>query len=286
VAFTGDLHYGKSRLFNAAVNHYPRLEALFMESTYGGAQDMQPSRAEAEERLYGIFREVLERGGKIIIPAFAVGRSQEVMLAIEEGMRLGKFPPVKVYLDGMIKEATAIHTTYPEYLNSERRNLIFKEGHNPFLAECFEQVDSAEKRERVITGEPCVIITTSGMLNGGPVMEYLRNLAADERNCLVFVGYQADGTLGRRIQKGWREIPIGNRETIVVNLDCITVDGFSGHSDRRQLMNFVSHMQPKPEKIFAIHGDENKTIDLASSIYKKLHIQTTSPMNLETYRLI
>ncbi len=286
VAFTGDLHYGKSRLFNAAVNHYPRLEALFMESTYGGAQDMQPSRAEAEERLYGIFREVLERGGKIIIPAFAVGRSQEVMLAIEEGMRLGKFPPVKVYLDGMIKEATAIHTTYPEYLNSELRNLIFKEGHNPFLAECFEQVDSAEKRERVITGEPCVIITTSGMLNGGPVMEYLRNLAADERNCLVFVGYQADGTLGRRIQKGWREIPIGNRETIVVNLDCITVDGFSGHSDRRQLMNFVSHMQPKPEKIFAIHGDENKTIDLASSIYKKLHIQTTSPMNLETYRLI
>jgi len=286
VAFTGDLHYGKSRLFNAAVNHYPRLEALFMESTYGGAQDMQPSRAEAEERLYGIFREVLERGGKIIIPAFAVGRSQEVMLAIEEGMRLGKFPPVKVYLDGMIKEATAIHTTYPEYLNSELRNLIFKEGHNPFLAECFEQVDSAENRERVITGEPCVIITTSGMLNGGPVMEYLRNLAADERNCLVFVGYQADGTLGRRIQKGWREIPIGNRETIVVNLDCITVDGFSGHSDRRQLMNFVSHMQPKPEKIFAIHGDENKTIDLASSIYKKLHIQTTSPMNLETYRLI
>ncbi len=286
VAFTGDLHYGKSRLFNAAVNHFPRLEALFMESTYGGAQDMQPSRAEAEERLYAIFRDVLGRGGKIIIPAFAVGRSQEVMLAIEEGMRLEKFPPVKVYLDGMIKEATAIHTTYPEYLNSDLRTLIFKEGHNPFLAECFEQVDSAEKRERVITGEPCIIITTSGMLNGGPVMEYLRNLAADERNCLVFVGYQADGTLGRRIQKGWREIPIGNRETIVVNLDCITVDGFSGHSDRRQLMNFVSHMQPKPEKIFAIHGDENKTIDLASSVYKKLHIQTTSPMNLETYRLI
>lgn len=286
VAFTGDLHYGKSRLFNPAVNHFPRLEALFMESTYGGAQDMQPSRADAEERLYGVFREVLGRGGKIIIPAFAVGRSQEVMLAIEEGMRLGKFPPVKVYLDGMIKEATAIHTTYPEYLNSELRNLIFKEGHNPFLAECFEQVDSTEKREKVITGEPCVIITTSGMLNGGPVMEYLRNLADDERNCLVFVGYQADGTLGRRIQKGWREIPIGNRETIVVNLDCITVDGFSGHSDRRQLMNFVSHMQPKPEKIFAVHGDENKTIDLASSIYKKLRIQTISPMNLETYRLI
>ncbi len=286
VAFTGDLHYGKSRLFNAATNHFPRLEAMFMESTYGGSQDMQPQRSEAEEKLYAIFNEVLGRGGKVIIPAFAVGRSQEVMLAIEEGIRYEKIPKTKIYLDGMIKEATAIHTTYPEYLNSDLRNLIFKEGHNPFLNDCFEQVDSQEKREKIITGEPCIIITTSGMLNGGPVMEYLRNLAADERNALVFVGYQADGTMGRRIQKGWREIPVGNRETIVINLDCITVDGFSGHADRRQLMNFVSHMQPKPEKIFTIHGDENKTIDLASSIYKRHHIQTLSPMNLETYRLV
>ena len=286
VAFTGDLHYGKSRLFNAAVNHFPRLEAMFIESTYGGAQDMQTPRVEAEEQLYSVFREVLGRGGKVIIPAFAVGRSQEVMLAIEEGLRYEKIPKAKVYLDGMIKEATAIHTTYPEYLNSDLRNLIFKEGLNPFLSEQFEQVDSPDKRAKVITGGPCIILTTSGMLNGGPVMEYLRNLAADERNALVFVGYQADGTLGRRIQKGWREIPIGNRETIVVNLECITVDGFSGHSDRRQLMNYISHMQPKPERIFTIHGDENKTIDLASSVYKKYHIQTSSPMNLETYRLI
>ncbi len=286
VAFSGDIHYGKSRLFNAATNHFPRLETLIMESTYGGSQDMQPMRADAEEKLYSVFNEVLSRGGKVIIPAFAVGRSQEVMLAIEEGIRYEKIPATKVYLDGMIKEATAIHTTYPEYLNSDLRNLIFKEGHNPFLNECFEQVDSPAKREKVITGEPCIIITTSGMLNGGPVMEYLRNLAADERNALVFVGYQADGTMGRRIQKGWREIPIGNRETIVINLDCITVDGFSGHSDRRQLMNFVQHMQPKPEKIFTVHGDENKTIDLASSIYKRNHIQTFSPMNLETYRLV
>lgn len=117
-------------------------------------------------------------------------------------------------------------------------------------------------------------------------MEYLGNLAADERNALVFVGYQADGTLGRRIQKGWREVPIGRKGTIVINLDIVTVDGFSGHSDRRQLMNYIGHIQPKPEKIFTIHGDENNTIDLASSIYKRYHIQTHSPMNLETYRMI
>jgi predicted metal-dependent RNase len=138
----------------------------------------------------------------------------------------------------------------------------------------------------VLNGGPCIIITTSGMLNGGPVMEYLAALGPDERNTLVFVGYQAEGTTGRRIQKGWREIPLGRRESIVVNLNVITIDGFSGHSDRRQLMNYVSRLQPKPEKIFTIHGDEKNTLDLASSIYKRFRIETRAPMNLETYRMV
>ncbi len=286
IAFTGDFNYSKSRLFNPATNQFPRLEALFMESTYGGSGDFQPARADAEENLYETVNTVISRGGKVIIPAFAVGRSQEVMLALEEGIRKEKIPRVKIYLDGMIREATAIHTTYPEYLNSELRTQIFKEGLNPFLADCFAPVDSPDLRERIMSGDPCVIITTSGMLNGGPIMEYLGNLASDERNALVFVGYQAEGTLGRRIQKGWREVPIGRRGTIAINLEIVTIDGFSGHSDRRQLVNFIGHIQPKPEKIFTIHGDENKTIDLASSLYKRYHIETHSPMNLETYRMV
>jgi len=286
IAFTGDFNYSKSRLFNPATNQFPRLEAIFMESTYGGSGDIQPARSEAEEKLYETISSVISRGGKVVIPAFAVGRSQEVMLAIEEGIRREKIPAVKIYIDGMIREATAIHTTYPEYLNSELRNQIFKEGLNPFLAECFVAVDSPDLREKVISGDPCVIITTSGMLNGGPVMEYLSGLALDERNALVFVGYQADGTMGRRIQKGWREIPVGRRGTIVINLEIVTIDGFSGHSDRRQLVNYIGHVQPKPEKIFTIHGDENNTIDLASSLYKRYHIETHSPMNLETYRMV
>ncbi|HOU79884.1 MAG TPA: beta-CASP ribonuclease aCPSF1, partial [Methanoregulaceae archaeon] len=286
VAFTGDFNYSKSRLFNPATNQFPRLEAIFMESTYGGSGDLQPARADAEEKLYETIGNVISRGGKVIIPAFAVGRSQEVMLALEEGIRREKIPAVRIYLDGMIREATAIHTTYPEYLNSELRNQIFKEGLNPFLAECFVPVDSSDLREKVINGDPCVIVTTSGMLNGGPVMEYLSGLASDERNALVFVGYQAEGTMGRRIQKGWREIPVGRKGTIVINLEIVTIDGFSGHSDRRQLINYIGHVQPKPEKIFTIHGDENNTIDLASSLYKRYHIETHSPMNLETYRMI
>ncbi|MDD1667761.1 MAG: beta-CASP ribonuclease aCPSF1 [Methanomicrobiales archaeon] len=286
IAFTGDFNYSKSRLFSPAQNQFPRLETVFMESTYGGANDFQPSRKEAEVKLYEVVNAILSRGGKVLIPAFAVGRSQEVMLALEEGMRLNRIPRVNVYLDGMIREATAIHTTYPEYLNADLRNQIFHDGMNPFLAPCFIQVDSPELREKVIGGDPSVIITTSGMLNGGPVMEYLKGLAPDARNALVFVGYQAEGTIGRRIQKGWREVPLGGRETIAINLEIDTVDGFSGHSDRRELVNYIAHLQPRPEKIFTIHGDENKTIDLAVSLHKRFHIETHSPLNLETYRMI
>ncbi|MDI6719475.1 MAG: beta-CASP ribonuclease aCPSF1 [Methanomicrobiales archaeon] len=286
VAFTGDFNYSKSRLFSPATTQFPRLEALFIESTYGGSNDIQPSRKEAEEKLYEEVNATLSRGGKVLIPAFSVGRSQEVMLALEEGIRLNKIPKIPIYLDGMIREATAIHTAYPEYLNPDLRNQIFREGMNPFLSDVFVQVDSPEIRERVIQGGACVIVTTSGMLNGGPVMEYLRGISSDQRNALIFVGYQAEGTIGRRIQKGWRELPLGGRETIAVNMEIVTIDGFSGHSDRRELMNYVGHVQPRPEKIFTIHGDENKTIDLASSIYKRYRIETHSPMNLETYRMI
>ena len=287
IAFTGDLYYAKSRLFNPAVSQFPRLEALVMESTYGGSEDFSPSRTEAEGHLCEVITETLSRGGKVLIPAFAVGRSQELMLAIEEGIRNKKIPACKVYLDGMIKEATAMHTAYPEYLNTDLRNQIFRDNYNPFLADCFEQVDTHDKRQAVIFSEdPCVIISTSGMLNGGPVIEYLTNLAESEKNTLIFVGYQAEGTYGRRIQKGWREIPIGKKGSIIINMDVQTVEGFSGHADRKQLMNYVQYVQPKPERIFTIHGEESKTIDLASSIYKKYHIQTVSPQNLETYRLI
>ena len=121
-----------------------------MESTYGGSKDFQPSRRDAETQLRRILQDTINRGGTILIPAFAVGRSQEVMLVLEETIRKGFIDEIPIFLDGMIWEATAIHTTYPEYLNSELRNLIFHKGMNPFLSNCFKQVDSVQKRENIL----------------------------------------------------------------------------------------------------------------------------------------
>lgn len=289
VAFTGDQKFERTRLFDPAVCNFPRLETLVTEATYGGTNSLQPSRKEAEVNLIRVVKDTIAKGGKVIIPAFSVGRSQEVMVVLEEAIRKKVIDEVPVCLDGMIYEATAIHTTYPEYLNNDLRDLIFHKGINPFLAQCFVQVESSKQRTEIIEGPPCVILATSGMLNGGPVLEYLKRLGPDEKNTLVIVGYQAEGTLGRRIQKGWKELPLsveGKTQTVKINLEVTTVDGFSGHSDRSQLMEYMRRIYPKPGRVLTNHGEEGNCLDLASSIYKKYRIPTMAPMNLETIRLI
>ncbi len=289
VAFTGDQKFERTRLFDPAVCNFPRLETLVTEATYGGTNSIQPSRKEAEVTLINVVKETISKGGKVIIPAFSVGRSQEVMVVLEEAIRKKVIDEVPVCLDGMIYEATAIHTTYPEYLNNDLRDLIFHKGINPFLSPCFVKVESPKQRTEIIEGPPCVILATSGMLNGGPVLEYLKRLGPDERNTLVIVGYQAEGTLGRRIQKGWKELPLsaeGKTQTVKINLEVTTVDGFSGHSDRQQLMEYMRRIYPKPGRVLTNHGEEGNCLDLASSIYKRYRIPTMAPMNLETVRLI
>ncbi len=289
VAFTGDTKFEKTWLFNPATNKFPRLETLVMESTYGGHNDMQPSRADASEQLGELIKEALSHQGKVLIPVFAVGRSQEVMLVIEELERTGRIPPVPVYLDGMIWEATAIHTAYPEYLNSTLRTEIFQKNENPFLSPIFHRVETSDMREEIChSPDSCIVLATSGMMSGGPVLEYFREWADDERNWLLFVGYQSENSLGRTIQRGRTEITLparGKQITVQIKMNRETVDGFSGHSDRHQLMKFISTMEPRPNRIIIGHGEDRKCTDLASSLYKKFNIQTVAPQNLETIRL-
>lgn len=289
IAFTGDIKYERTLLFNPAVNRFPRIESVVMESTYGARADIQPSRKEAIEALKEEILHTISKDGKVLIPVFAVGRSQEVMLVLERLIREGALPEVPVYLDGMIWEATAIHTAYPEFLNNTLRKMIFHQSDNPFLSEIFHRVDSVDRRIEIKESEEsCIVLATAGMLNGGPVMEYFKQWAPDEKNGIIFVGYQAEGTLGRKVQKGWEEIPmasVGPSGTVKIKMNVSTIDGFSGHSDRRQLLNYVHKMEPKPERVILCHGDDSKSIDLASTIYRRYGIETRVPFNLETIRL-
>lgn len=289
LVYTGDMKFDRTRLFSPAIHMFPRLETLVTDSTYGGAEDIQPFRADAERKFIQIVTETTKRGGKVVVPAFAVGRAQEIMVLLEDCRRKGMLDGIPVYLDGMIWEATAIHTAYPEYLSQELRELIFQADENPFLSELFKRVNGPDQRAQVIDGDPAVIVSTAGMMAGGPVLEYFKTLAPDPRNTLVFVGYQCEGSLGRRIQKGWREVPLRSEKGRVVeakvNMEIRTVEGFSGHSDRAQLLNYVRRVSPKPQRVICVHGDENNCIDLASALHKLFRVETRAPRNLETIRL-
>ncbi|MEM3593806.1 MAG: beta-CASP ribonuclease aCPSF1 [Candidatus Jordarchaeaceae archaeon] len=288
IAYTGDFKFSKTHLLEAANFTFPRLETIIVESTYGAPSDVMPSRKKAERELVEIINATLSKGGKVLIPVLAVGRAQELMLVLEEYIRKRILREIPVYVDGMISEATAIHTTHPEYLSKELRERIFHQGSNPFLAEFFQPVEGASSRPDIIEGDPCVIMATSGMLSGGPSVEYFQLMAPDPKNTLLFVSYQVEGTLGRRVQKGWREIPMktkdGKTEMVNVRMDIKTVDGFSGHSDRRQILDYLRKVTPKPERIIACHGENSKCINLASAAHKIFKVETRAPQNLETIR--
>ena len=288
MAYTGDFKYARTRLLEPASANFPRLETLIMESTYGGQNDIMPPRNRTEDQLAAIIRETISRRGRVLLPVLAVGRAQELMIVLEELVRRRVIDEVPIYVDGMTSEATAIHTTHPELLAQDLRERIFHQGRNPFLAEYFVKVESGVARPEIATGEPCIIIAASGMLTGGPSVEYFRLMANDEKNCMIFVSYQVEGTLGRRVQKGWHEIPLplrdGRSEVVKVNMRVETVEGFSGHSDRKQLLAFVRQVTPRPERIILCHGESSKCSNLAAAIHSQLRIETKVPQNLEAIR--
>jgi len=288
VVFSGDIHKEPTRLFNGAHNQFPRADTVIMESTYGNDDGYQADQAEAEEDLIDIINETYQDGGKVLIPAFAVGRSQEMMLVLEKAMRNDVIPTMPVHLDGMIREATAIHTAHPEYLQDDLRDRIMVEGENPFLASQFNHIDGGEKeRQSVRDSGPCIILSTSGMVTGGPVMSWLQHLSGDPDNTMVFVGYQAEGTMGRKIQSGRDEITIadrGDRKRIKLNFDIETVSGFSGHADRAGLEEYVSTMRPQPNKVLCVHGDDTSVHQFSAALNQKHDITAFAPQNLETHR--
>ena len=150
ILYTGDQKYGRTMLLDPAVTVFPRLETLLLESTYGGKEDNTPERQKSDIEFKKIVEETIKRGGKVLIPTLGVGRSQEIMVVIENMVRTGALDKIPVYIDGLIWDVTAIHTAYPEYLNNSIRKLIFHRDQNPFLSDIYKRVGSQEERMQII----------------------------------------------------------------------------------------------------------------------------------------
>jgi len=290
ILYTGDIKYGHTKLLNPADCKFPRLETMMIESTYGGRDCIPKSRDESEDAAAEIITKTIERGGKVLIPTLGVGRSQEIMLIVENLVRTGKLKNIPMFIDGMVWDITAIHTAYPEYLNNAVRKHIFHKDENPFLNPIFKRVGSQKERKQIIEeGGPCIVLATSGMLTGGPSVEYLKAFCDDKKNTLMFVSYQGQGSLGKRIQRGEKEFmqmgPGGKNQVYTINLEITTVEGFSGHSDRLELEKFIKNCSPRPRKIIINHGESSRCLDLASGLHKQFRVETVCPRNLDAVRI-
>ncbi|MEM3927288.1 MAG: beta-CASP ribonuclease aCPSF1, partial [Desulfurococcaceae archaeon] len=277
VVYTGDFKYADSRLLSRANTIFPRVEAVIMEGTYGAT--LQENRAQAEKQLIDIIKRTAERNGVVLIPVFAVGRGQEILLILNEAMENNMIPELNIYVEGLVNEVTAIHTQYPEYLNKNVRDAIYN-GENPFVFENVKILETGTARPDIVEDRPSVIIATSGMLTGGPAVDYLRLLANDPRNSLVFVGYQAEGTLGRRIKDGSKEITVvtdNKVEIVKIQLEVYSIEGFSGHSDQRELVAYIRDINPKPKKIIINHGEQNALLALATLFRNSKEIRQFKP---------
>ena len=288
--YSGDIKFGKSILFEAASWNFPRVETLLIESTYGAKEDIQPNRQEVESSFINAVNNTLADGGKVLIPIPAVGRAQEIMMVIDHYMKSGEMVEAPVFTEGMISEASAIHEAYPEYLARELRQKILESDDNPFDSEYFTNVEHPDAREEALREDsPCIILATSGMLEGGPVLEYFKNIAPVKKNKILFVSYQVNGTMGRRVLDGARQVSMlgkeGKVEVVTINCGMEKLDGFSGHSDYNQLMSFVQKLRPKLRRVLVNHGERRKSENLAMSIRRMFRVPSHYPQIQEAIKL-
>lgn len=288
--YSGDIKFGKSILFEAASWNFPRVETLLIESTYGLKEDIQPTRQEVESSFINAVNNTLADGGKVLIPIPAVGRAQEIMMVIDHYMKSGEMVEAPVFTEGMISEASAIHESYPEYLARELKQKILETDDNPFDSEYFTNIEHADDREEPLREDsPCIILATSGMLEGGPVLEYFKNIAPDKKSKVLFVSYQVNGTLGRRVLDGSKQVSMlgkeGKVEVVTINCGVEKLDGFSGHSDYNQLMSFVQRLRPKLRRVLVNHGERKKSENLAMNIRRMYRIPSHYPQIQEAIKL-
>jgi KH/beta-lactamase-domain protein len=288
ILYSGDYKYARTQLLDSASSLYPRVETLITESTYGNSSDIMPDQAVVYRTFTESINKTLTEGGKVLIPLPAVGRAQEIMLVIDKEMRAGRLIESPIYIEGMISEASAIHMSYAHYLGSDVRKSV-SQGVNPFQSDYFTPVNGYGKRDEVLNDEnPSIIMATSGMLEGGPSVEYFKEIAPSPKNKIMFVSYQINGTLGRRVLDGvMTEISMldKNGKVKVVPVRCQTqkIDGFSGHSDFNQILSFVSRVRPK--RVLVNHGEKSKSDNVASAIYSRLKIRSSVPDNREIVKL-
>ncbi len=243
----------------------PSCDALIIESTYGDRlHDEQRDRR--KEMAKQLVEHAIQHRSKIIVPAFSVGRTQDIIMRIKELVKNEEVPPIPIFIDSPLAlKATKVFRQHPECYDEETYRTFTSTG-DVFAAKYINFVSTA-KDSKLLNRKrgPCVIISASGMCEGGRVVHHLKHSIEDEANVIVLVGFQAEHTLGRKLVEEWDTVPIfgipTRRRARVVRLN-----GFSAHADRDDLLHYVQSINPLPRKIFVVHGEERQSLAFAMTL--------------------
>lgn len=283
---TGDVSVANQRtLPNLEVPTWCEPDAMVIESTYGNRR--HKNRDEQEAKLASDVGEIIDAGGKVLIPAFAVGRSQEVILALKRAMQRKQVAPFPVYVDGMVRKVNRVYSSHTAELKSSLRRIV-EQGEDLFYSDTIREVSSHDESESILSGSPCCIVASSGMLVGGKSSCYAEALAKDPKNLIAITGYQAEGTPGRALldlaeaedlaERMW----MPNDETTVPVACQVKSYSLSAHADSQELTRLGQ--QVRPRKVFLVHGDDAARKALAESVRSAVpNVDVTLPENSRAY---
>lgn len=286
VVFSGDI--GRRHLPILRDPEYvEQADYIIMESTYGN-REHPPIENSAEDLRQTVIR-THQRGGKIIIPSFAVGRTQELVYALHKLYEANRIPPLDVYVDSPLAvNVTTVFRNHPEVYDAETLKFMAQdEVDNPFTFDHLHYIRDVEKSKRLNSlTDPAVIISASGMCEAGRILHHLKNNVENPKNTILFVGYQAEHTLGRKILAGEKLVPIfGERYT--VRAEVHKLEGYSGHADQNGLVRWLNMARESktPKKVFLVHGEEESSLDLARLLTQQGYPHTIVPQRGEIFNL-
>jgi len=263
LAFSGDLGQKDAVLVRNA-EPIEKANNVFIESTYGDR--LHPPIDQREKELIRIINDNYKRGGKLMIPSFAVERAQEILYCIGNFMQSGIIPKMKVYLDSpMATKATEVFAKFTQYYNDDVKKTM-ETRKNPFTFPELVITETVEQSKSInFITEPCIVIAGNGMCSAGRIKHHIRNSIENPKNTLLFIGYQAEGTLGYWIKKGERRIKLLGVE-VDVNSKIENIEGFSAHADYNGLLSWLKNYKPKPKKVFITHGEEPESIAFSERV--------------------
>ncbi|MEZ6189253.1 MAG: MBL fold metallo-hydrolase [Planctomycetota bacterium] len=280
VGFTGDLGRPNHPILRDP-QYLPPMDYLITESTYGNR--VHEAVTSMKGRLKDVVQRTVDQGGRVVIPAFSVGRTQNLVYYLAELFHEGELDPLPVYVDSPLAiDASKAYRGHPECYDQETRDLL-EDGGKPFGFDLLTYTRSVEQSKEINASKhPCVIISASGMCEGGRILHHLKHSVADPKNTILIVGYQAVNTLGRRIVDEAPKLRIYGK-SYPLRAQVERMNGFSAHADRDEMASYVKQI-PGLKKVFVVHGEEQSSLAFQAYL-EKLGLSAYVPQPLEKVEL-